>query len=85
MIALWSVIASFDSVTVIAGVPITAATCSGGSSSPPSSRSTRGRGIVVRVGVTVSALLIVLPQPATRRQRPAIAAFDSRMCVPQSA
>ncbi|BBY76011.1 hypothetical protein MPRF_29100 [Mycolicibacterium parafortuitum] len=73
MIALWSDSADCASITPIAGVPIAAAISSGGSSTAPSSRSTSGRGIIVRVGVADSALL-VLAQPLTMIAIPAMAA-----------
>ena len=58
MLALWSDIAVWDSLTINAVAPIVAAACSGLRSNPANSRSTRGRGIIVRVGVGDDALLI---------------------------
>src|SRR5262245_25546396 len=73
MVALLSDIEVCVSVTVIAVAPIAAFTCSGLSSNPASSRSTRGRGIIVRVVVVGSALPVMVLQPAVRMQMAATA------------
>ena len=65
MVALLSDNAVWLFVTVISAVAIATFTCSGLSSNPASSRSTRGRGIIDRVVVGDSALPIV-PHPAVR-------------------
>ena len=64
-------------VTVIPVVPMAAFTCSGLSSNPASSRSTRGRGIIDRVVVVDSALPFVLAHPATTTQMTAPASVAS--------
>ena len=82
MVALLSDIAVWLSVTVIPVVAIATFTCSGLSSNPASSRSTRGRGIIDRVVVVDSALPIVLLHPGIRTQMTATAsaAVSWRMC-----
>jgi len=73
MVALLSDIEVWVFVTVIAVAPIATFTCSGLSSNPASSRSTRGRGIIDRVVVVDPALPFVLPHPAIRTQMTATA------------
>ena len=58
MVALLSDIEVWLFVTVIPAASIATFTCSGLSSNPASSRSTRGRGIIDRVVVGDSALLL---------------------------
>ena len=81
MVALLSDIDVWLFVIVIPTAPIATFTCSGLSSNPASSRSTRGRGIIDRVVVGDSALLFV-PHPAIRTQMTATAraAVGWRMC-----
>jgi hypothetical protein len=82
MVALLSDIEVWVSVTIIPVAPIAAFTCSGLSSNPASSRSTRGRGIIDRVVVVDPALPFVLPHPAIRTQMTATAsaAVGWRIC-----
>ena len=82
MVALLSDIEVWVFVTVIPVALMAAFTCSGLSGNPASSRLTRGRGIMDRVVVVDSALLIVLPHPAIRTQMTATAsaAVGWRMC-----
>ena len=81
MVALLSDIEVWVLVTAIPVAPTAAFTCSGLSSNPASSRSTRGRGIIDRVVVGDSALPIVLAHPAIRTQAAtASAAVGWRMC-----
>jgi hypothetical protein len=82
MVALLSDIEVWAFVTVIPVAPILPFTCSGLSSNPASSRSTKGRGIIDRVVVVDSALPILLPHPAIRTQMTATAsaAVGWRMC-----
>src|SRR3954464_7754374 len=69
IVALLSDIAACWLVTAIPVVPIAAFTWSGLSSNPVSSRSTRGRGIIVGVGVGDWALPMELAHPTTDTQR----------------
>src|SRR6476620_12061321 len=82
MVALLSDIAVWLFVTVIPADPIATFTCSGLSSNPASSRSTRGRGIIDGTVVVGSAALPLAQHPAIRTQRTAtaIAAVGWRMC-----
>src|SRR6185312_6560573 len=82
MVLLLSDIEVWVFVTVIAVAPIATFTCSGLSSNPASSRSTRGRGIIDRVVVVDPALPFVPPHPAIRMQITATprAAVGWRMC-----
>jgi hypothetical protein len=82
MVALLSDIEVWLFVTVIPAVAIATFTCSGLSSNPTSSRSTRGRGIIDRVVVVDSALPFELPHPEIRTQMTATAsaAVGWRIC-----
>lgn len=82
MVALLSDIEVWVLVTVIPTVPIATFTCSGCSSNLTNSRSTSGRGLIVRVVVTDSALPTLLTQPVIRTEMTATAsaAVGRRIC-----
>src|SRR6476620_1910354 len=86
MVALLSDIEVWVFVTDIPVAPTTAFTSSGLSSNSARSRSTRGRGIIARVGVVDSALPLVTAHPVVRTQITAMAtaAVGWRMCSSHS-